>query len=201
MIDVDAFVERVGRRVDEARTIVGLVGPPGVGKSTVADRLRRDLGAVVAPMDGFHRRNADLDRLGLRSRKGAPETFDAEAFVDRVAAVRAGDHDVAWPRFDRDVDEPEEGAHVVPAAAGCVVVEGNYLLLDRSPWHRLPPLLDDVAFLVLDDDVRRERLIRRHVEFGRSRGEAERFVTASDEVNALLVAATAERATVLVECG
>ena len=74
------------RAVDDGahRTVLGLVGAPGAGKSTLARHLvaevDRKLGPGTAgylPMDGFHLSNAQLDRLGRRDRKGAPDTFDA----------------------------------------------------------------------------------------------------------------------------
>jgi pantothenate kinase len=59
-----ALISRGGRR------ILGLVGPPGAGKSTVAQQLVDALGgaAVLLPMDGFHLANVELARLGRAGR-------------------------------------------------------------------------------------------------------------------------------------
>ena len=183
---------------DRGRIIVGLAGPPGVGKSTVSERLAIETGAVIAPMDGFHLPNAELDRLDRRGRKGAPDTFDSDAFVGAVEDVCAARRDVAWPTFDRDLDEPVVGGMTSPAEAGHVVVEGNYLLLDDEPWSRLRSLLSPMVYLHVDDDVRRRRLVERHVRFGRSEMDAARFVDESDEANAALIRSTRHRADLVV---
>ena len=198
---ITAWVKQVDERQRERaphRTVVGIAGPPGAGKSTLAARLAEEIGAVIAPMDGFHRTNAELERLGRRDRKGAPDTFDADAFVEHLEAVTRGTADVSWPGFDRDIDEPVSGAITIRATAPLVVVEGNYLLLDNAPWNRVPELLDEVAWIDVDDDVRVERLIARHIEFGRSPAEADRFAYGSDAANAALIARSRHRATVVV---
>jgi pantothenate kinase len=70
-----------GRELAESgrRRILGIVGAPGAGRSTVAAALVRELGAgaVLVPMDGFDLAQAELERLGRADRKGAPDTFDA----------------------------------------------------------------------------------------------------------------------------
>lgn len=198
-LDVDAFVARVAERVRSVdRTVIGIAGPPGAGKSTLTERLRIEHGAVPAPMDGFHLRNEELRERGLLERKGAPETFDAARFVAAVEALADGSVDVPWPSFDRGRDEPVEAAIVVDAGARLVVVEGNYLVSATPPWDRVVGLLDEVAYLHLDRDVRIRRLIDRHVAHGRTVEDATAFVHRSDEVNAAFVAADRHRASLVV---
>ena len=177
------------------RTLIGVTGAPGAGKSTYAAAERERLGrsAAVLPMDGFHLPQAELVRLGRRERMGAPDTFDVDGFVAALAAVRAGG-EVRAPGFDRMIEEPVPDAIVIGADIQVVIVDGNYLLHDRDGWQRVRPLLDRVVFLAPDDAVRRERLIARHVAFGKSPEEAEAWVARSDDPNAALVAATASRA-------
>ena len=125
--------------------------------------------AVHLPMDGFHLANATLDRLGLRQRKGAIETFDGWGFVALLERVRREvDHAVYAPAFERAVDEPVAGEIAIEASARVVVVEGNYLLSDAEPWRRVRDLLDESWFCDADDDERMSRLVHRHTEFGRS---------------------------------
>ncbi|WP_036506576.1 nucleoside/nucleotide kinase family protein [Nocardioides sp. URHA0020] len=174
--------------------LLGITGAPGVGKSTVA----RLLGLPVVPMDGFHYADVELVRRGLRDRKGAPETFDAPGYAALLGRVRAGEADVVAPMFERDLEQPIAGAVPVPPA-GPVVTEGNYLLLDQPRWRAVRRQLDVVWHLHLDDGVRRERLVARHVEFGKTPEEARAWVARVDEANAALVGAAAARADLVIE--
>ena len=146
------------------------------------------------PMDGFHLSQAELVRLGRRDRMGAPDTFDVDAFVRVLAQLRDSGVTVLVPAFDREIEEPVPDAIEIGADIPIVIVEGNYLLHDRDGWERVRPLLDTVIYLDPDDAVRRERLIARHVAFGKTPAEAEAWVARSDDPNAALVAATAHRA-------
>jgi len=176
------------------RYLVGITGSPGSGKSTLAARLAADLDAVVVPMDGFHFPNETLDANGLRNVKGAPETFAADAFVAAVRQLAAADTDVHLPDFDRMADEPRPGRITVRLSDDIVIVEGNYLLLDEAPWSELRDRFDAVAHLRVDSAQRVERLVRRHVRFGKTRDQALAFVQSSDEPNAVRIEAVSDRA-------
>jgi pantothenate kinase len=174
--------------------LLGITGAPGVGKSTVA----RSLGLPVVPMDGFHYADRELVRRGLRDRKGAPETFDAAGYAALLRRVRAGEDDVVAPIFERDLEQPLAGALWVPPT-GPVVTEGNYLLLDQPHWRAVRQAVEVVWHLTIDDDVRRERLIARHVEFGKTLEEARAWVARVDDPNAALVEAAADRADAVID--
>ena len=150
-------------------------------------------------MDGFHLANETLDAQGLRSVKGAPETFAATAFVAAMRQLAAADTDVHLPDFDRVADEPRPGRITVRPSDDIVIVEGNYLLLDEAPWSELRDHFDAVAHLRVDPVLRVERLVRRHVRFGKTRDEASAFVRSSDEPNAVRVEAVRGRAHVHVD--
>jgi pantothenate kinase len=187
---------------DRRRVVLGIAGAPGAGKSTLADAI---VGAVAAregtgwvahvPMDGFHLADVQLDRLGARSRKGAPDTFDADGYAHLLGRVAAEpDSWVYAPGFDRTLEQPLAAAVVVPPSARLVVTEGNYLLLPEPRWERAREQLAEVWFVSGDDEVRRSRLAERHVAFGKQPAEAAAWVEQSDEANAVLVAAAADRA-------
>ena len=147
--------------------------------------------AVVAPLDGFHLSNETLGFLGLLSVKGAPQTFDATAFLASVRRLRdEAAAAVSWPDFDRSTEQTVPDAISIGPTAKVVVVEGNYLLLDQPPWHEVRELLDQVWYVDVPADVLRRRLIERHMANGRSEAEAVRHVDESDLVNAQLVGRT-----------
>jgi pantothenate kinase len=147
-------------------------------------------------MDGFHYAQAELVRLGRADRKGAPDTFDADGFVALLERLRTSEDDVVYaPEFRREIEEPIASAVPVPRAVPLVVTEGNYLLL----WPRVPPLLDESWYIAAaDEPARVERLIARHVAFGRTPEAARAWVLGSDERNTELIAPTRERADLVV---
>ncbi|WP_430542040.1 nucleoside/nucleotide kinase family protein [Streptomyces roseofulvus] len=199
----DRLVARARRLArGEGRRVLGLAGPPGAGKSTLAERLveRLDGRAVLVPMDGFHLAGAELARLGRAGRKGAPDTFDAAGYAALLARLRTPEAGtvVYAPAFDRALEEPVAGSIAVPPGIPLVVTEGTYLLHGDGSWAAVRPLLDEVWYLDLPDAVRVPRLVARHVRFGRAAPEAEAWVARSDEANARLIAAGRHRADLVV---
>jgi pantothenate kinase len=183
---------------DGRRKLLGLVGPPGAGKSTLAEALRQAFPgtAQVVPMDGFHLANCELQRLGRQSRKGAPDTFDAAGYAALLRRLRTQPEGeiIYVPEFRRDIEEPVAGAIAVLPGTRLVITEGNYLLLDDGPWAAVAPLLDEVWYVDVDNTLRADRLASRHERFGRSAQDARDWVDSVDEPNARLIAATRVRA-------
>jgi pantothenate kinase len=194
-----AIVEGMrGARPASRRLIVGLAGAPGAGKSTVAAALAAQLpGSVVLPMDGFHLPQARLVSLGRRERMGAPDTFDVDAFVALLTALRDLHNSgvtLHAPGFDRHVEEPVPDEIALTPELSTVIVEGNYLLLETDGWQRVASLLDLSVGVVLDDETRRERLLARHIAFGKTQDAALAWTLGPDERNAVAIAATLGRA-------
>lgn len=188
-VDLEDAVRRAAVLADRGRRVVlGVAGPPGAGKSTVAEAVVRTLGpaaAVLVPMDGFHLAGAALRRLGRAARKGAPDTFDRAGYVALLARLRDASAEVVWaPEFRREIEEPVAGAIAVDPSVPLVVTEGNYLLL----WPEVRPLLDECWWAAVPDPVRRERLADRHAAYGKDVAAARAWTAGPDEANARLVA-------------
>ena len=174
------------RAASGERCIVAIAGAPAAGKSTISEALVELLpegSAIVVPMDGFHFDDAVLEKRGLRSRKGAPETFDLGGFRHLLGRIREGEDGIAIPIFDRNMELSRAAAAVVDADKRFILVEGNYLLLDEEPWSRLAPLFDFSIFLDLPRGELERRLRQRWREHGRSEAEALAWIAANDMPN------------------
>jgi pantothenate kinase len=185
-----------------SRWILGVSGAPGAGKSTLASFLVERLGGRAAhvPMDGFHLADVELARQGLLDRKGAPVTFDALGYAAILERLRSRSAETVYaPGFDRELEQPIAGAICIPPSVDVVVTDGNYLLLDHPGWREVRTRLDEVWHVCCDEPVRLRRLVARHVQFGKSRSEAEAWVDRVDGPNARLVEAAAHRADRLLD--
>lgn len=200
-IDIDPLILDAARSLIDSskRRILGLVGAPGSGKSTLSEALLAALGdqAQVVPMDGFHLSNRQLDALGRAQRKGAPDTFDAFGYRDLLHRLRASYRNretVYAPGFYREIEEPIAASIAVAPGTPLIITEGNYLLLEEEPWPRVRAILDEVWFLDVDQELREERLVARHMRFGRTERQAREWVRTTDAPNAERIEAVAASA-------
>lgn len=153
-ITVDALCDKLRAHPGTQRHLTAIAGAPGSGKSTLADKLVEALNAAtpgsaaVLPMDGYHYDDTVLNARGWRPRKGAPHTFDVAGFAHMLSRMRTNrDPEIAVPVFDRSIEIARAGARLIPQSVRHIIVEGNYLLLNQSPWDELTAQFDLTVFL------------------------------------------------------
>ncbi|KQI73862.1 hypothetical protein AN191_01105 [Loktanella sp. 5RATIMAR09] len=176
----------------DGRKLIAIAGPPGSGKSTVAEALHRLLiaagkASAVVPMDGFHLDNAILDARGLRARKGAPETFDGAGFCNLAKRIAHGGADIVYPVFDRSRDIAIAGAAVLSKDVEYVLFEGNYLMLEGDPWNQLAQFWTSSIWIDAPIAELERRLMQRWFDEGFSEAEARFKVGENDLLNAKYV--------------
>jgi pantothenate kinase len=200
---LEAEAERL--LVRPGRSILGITGGPGVGKSTMATRLVAALNAhehgraAYVPMDGFHLKHSRLEAAGTVADKGMPHTFDPVAFERFLVALKAAHEPVHGPGYSRKIEDVEEDAFTVEPETRLLVVEGNYLLLASSPWWRLKPLLELSVFLDVPRELVERRLMKRHAEEGLFTEERNReHIARVDLPNYDLVSRSKSRADVVI---
>ncbi|MBO6805862.1 nucleoside triphosphate hydrolase [Thalassospira sp.] len=206
--DLDALADAIrAKHADKGRILVAIVGAPASGKSTLSDRLYHHLGgdkagAAVVPMDGFHFDNAVLEERDLLERKGAPETFDVGGLKRTLVALRdTPNEDVYVPLFDRTLEISRGSARVITPNHTIILVEGNYLLLDQTPWNQLHTLLDLSIYLDVPQEKLRLRLMERWRSFGFDDEVARTKAERNDLPNAVTVARLSKLADIVVTGG
>lgn len=197
------------QQAQAAPVIIGVVGAPGAGKTTLVEQLVRRLNSDEAdperqlhahvPMDGYHLADVELTRLGRLDRKGAPDTFDAHGYAALLRRLREPREAVVYaPGFERTIEQPIAGAIPVFPSATTILTEGNYLLLDEPGWRNVRDECTEIWYCEQDDELRVERLIARHIRFGKSPAAAADWVANVDEKNAELIRSTRDRADLVV---
>jgi pantothenate kinase len=181
------------------RYIVALAGPPGAGKSTLAAALVAQVpDARVVPMDGFHYDDAVLNARGLRSRKGAPETFDVDGFAYLLGRLHEGGRDVAIPVFDRSMELSRAAADVVTDADRVLIVEGNWLLLNEGVWRQLAQFFDLTVMIDVPEAELERRLVARWAHYGKTPAEARAWIDGNDMPNIRRVVQGSRKADVVI---
>ena len=186
LLDLSSKIQQLAKNSN--RIIVAIAGSPGSGKSTLVAQLLDSLeSAVVVPMDGFHLDNIILEKRDLMPRKGSPESFDIDGYINLITRLKQNEDIVFAPVFDRQADLSKAGAIEVSKEIKIVLTEGNYLLLDQAPWDQLRELFDVTVMLEVPFDTLKDRLIKRWLDHGLSYADALKRAESNDLQNARLV--------------
>ncbi len=200
----EAALVRIQNHLEKSteRVLIGIIGKPGAGKSTLSKFLLAKLPkefVTVVPMDGYHLSNKVLKDLKRADRKGAPDTFDVAGFISLVKRIRSEQtQNIYYPIFDRAIEESISAQGVVTSATKVVIIEGNYLLHDDGGWEVCNDLLDESWMVDVDEDKRISRLISRHIAYGKEPEAAKAWAKGTDEVNAKLIERGRNRADFVV---
>lgn len=193
-MEIDSLAEQIIANTKakiNKRYMVAIAGPPASGKSTLAETLSLKINknldnemSAVIPMDGFHLDNDSLDKLQLRHRKGAENTFDSKGFVNLIKTLNNTKESISIPLFDRNSDATIPDAKTIYPEQQILLFEGNYLLLNSVPWAQAHEIYDYKIFLKPDIETVKKRLIDRWLENGHDLGGAKQRALSNDIPNA-----------------
>ncbi|XP_021281364.1 putative uridine kinase C227.14 isoform X2 [Herrania umbratica] len=174
-----------------AKHIVGLAGPPGAGKSTLAVEVMQRINklwpqkarsfdsqvkppdvAIVIPMDGFHLYRSQLDAMEnpeeAHARRGAPWTFDPMLLLNCLNNLR-DQGSVYAPSFDHGVGDPIEDDIFV-----------------------------SLQFIDVDLDTAMQRVLKRHISTGKPHDVAQLRIDYNDRPNAELIMTSKKNADLVI---
>ena len=193
-LDLAAILQVVRARGASARSLTAIAGAPGSGKSTLAEAVVAQLNeeaadsAAVLPMDAYHFDDRVLVPRGMRPRKGAPDTFDVAGFYHMLQRLKRNEEpEIAVPVFDRELEIARAGARLIPRSVRHLIVEGNYLLLDRPGWSSLRSLFDTTIMIAVPEAVLRQRLVARWQGYQLAPDEVMAKVETNDLPNGRLI--------------
>jgi pantothenate kinase len=206
--DLEYIAETILSKVNvniSNRFIVGIAGGPGSGKSTFAVKLKElinskeksDL-AQIFPMDGFHRKNIELERSSLLSVKGAPQTFDVEGYLSMLNRIKLGEN-LKAPIYSREIHDVIDNALSIEPYHKIIITEGNYLFYDVEGWCEIKDIIDLKIYIESKKDVCEKRLLERHMRGGKTGIEALEKIKKVDMKNFDLIAQTMKYADEIIK--
>jgi pantothenate kinase len=200
--DIEHIAETILSKVNvntSNRFIVGIAGGPGSGKSAFAVKLKELINSKstksksgltqIFPLDGFHRKNSELESSGLISVKGAPETFDVEGYISMLKRIKLGEN-LKAPIYSREAHDVIDNALPIEPYHKIVITEGNYLFADMEGWCEIKDIIDLKIYINAAKGVCEKRLLERHMRGGKTEAEALKKIRKVDMKNFDLIAQT-----------
>ena len=188
LCQAEKFASRLWSSREGRRTIVGVVGGAGSGKSTFCSILQAIVNrkahtniAATIGMDGYHFTNQYLNSTPipgkgemLRTIKGDLLTIDAESiFTDlcklkTAASDGVADKDIYFPVYDRNLHDPVQNKICITPQQTIIFFEGLHLLTNDESWRKIRSFFDGIIGLNVSVDKCKKRVIERRVRQGKS---------------------------------
>lgn len=181
----------LSKAANKKRFFAAIAGPPASGKTTLteslASLLAKETSVAVVAMDGFHYDNSILEKLNLLDRKGSPNTFDVAGLHLLLSGLQNQTEIMAAPVFDREQDLARSSASLIYPEDHIILVEGNYLLCNTSPWITLHAFFNTTISLDTPVELIEERLIQRWLDHDHTIEQARQRTHYNDLPNAQYV--------------
>lgn len=206
MSELDELIKVIKELPASQRKIIAVAGAPASGKSTIAEAICDKMNDIkpdcanILPMDGFHYDDTLLKSRGIHSLKGAPHTFDVLGFAHMLKRLVARDEDeVVTPVFDRSIEIARAGANPISNDVEYIIVEGNYVLVEQTPWSELKPYFDLSVFVSVPVPILEQRLRQRWVDHGLDEAGIKRKLEEVDLPNGEYIRANSTRPDITFE--
>lgn len=199
------------------RLMIGIGGPPGSGKSYVAEQINWIIGkgvipgcyATTLPMEGFyyphqylrqHYRTASQGKISLADVKGGPDTFDTVNLKEHLLRLRKqDDDDFYWPGFSPEYNDVLPRHYRVHSTINVILVYGDFLLLDRGPFTGVPGLFNTTIYVESPAAAIISHLMQRRIRNGETELEAKESLKKIDLPNARIAESTRTQADLILE--
>lgn len=106
---------------------------------------------------------------------------------------------MSLPVYSRKIHDPIENAVVIKKQEPTLLlVEGLWVLYERSGWNKVGELLDFSIFVDAENERVRQGVLERHIRGGRTSEDAEQYYEENEAKNFNLVMLTKSRANKII---